>query len=283
MPQYKNLIFKGGGVRGAAYVGAIRYLYENRLMRSVQRVAGTSAGAITAAVLALNFQDFTELKTVADSLDYRKVPAEGDLKDEDAGLLGKRLSARLQSHGLFKNLQCSIRLVQEKGWYSSDYLYQWLRATIAGRFSAAKEAYTFRDFRDVAIHRDKRAFLDLYVTGTDISNRKSRVFSYETTPDMEVALAVRISLRVSRHSGNAVLRRRRADVELPHRAFRQSQIRAEDGSGSEYRELGILSLRLSPDSQVQGDKGAGGLFGRPLRNPQSGAGPACAFQGERQG
>lgn len=196
MPQYKNLIFKGGGVRGAAYVGAIRYLYENRLMRSVQRVAGTSAGAITAAVLALNFQDFAELKTVADSLDYRKVPAEGDLKDEDAGLLGKRLSARLQSHGLFKNLQCSIRLVQEKGWYSSDYLYQWLRATIAGRFSAAKEAYTFRDFRDVAIHRDKRAFLDLYVTGTDISNRKSRVFSYETTPDMEVALAVRISMSI---------------------------------------------------------------------------------------
>ncbi len=117
MPQYKNLVFKGGGVRGAAYLGAIKYLYDNGLMRAAERVAGTSAGAITAAVLALNFQDFKERKTVADSLDYRRVPAEGDLKEEDAGLMGRRLSARLQSHGLFKNLQCSIRLVQEKGWY----------------------------------------------------------------------------------------------------------------------------------------------------------------------
>jgi NTE family protein len=67
---------------------------------------------------------------------------------------------------------------------------------IAGGFSAAKEAYSFRDFRNAAIHKDKRSFLDLYITGTDISNRKSRVFSYETTPDMEVALAVRISMSI---------------------------------------------------------------------------------------
>ncbi|MDD3981312.1 MAG: patatin-like phospholipase family protein [Spirochaetia bacterium] len=196
MPQYKNLVFKGGGVRGAAYLGALKYLYENRLMRTVERVAGSSVGAITAAVLALNFKDFTELKAIADSLDYRRVPAEGDLKNEDEGLVGKRLAARLQTHGLFKNLQCSIRLVQEKGWYSSDYMYQWLRSVIAARFSTAKEAYTFRDFRDSSIHRDTRSFLDLYVTGTDISNRKSRVFSFDTTPDMEVALAVRISMSI---------------------------------------------------------------------------------------
>ena len=48
MPSYKNLVFKGGGVRGIAYVGALKYLYENGLTRSLERVAGTSAGAITA-------------------------------------------------------------------------------------------------------------------------------------------------------------------------------------------------------------------------------------------
>ncbi len=196
MPQYKNLVFKGGGVRGAAYLGAIKHLYENGLMRPVERVAGSSVGAITAAVLALNFNDFAELKAVADSLDYRKVPAEGDLKNEDEGLVDKRLAARLQTHSLFKNLQCSIRLVQEKGWYSSDYMYQWLRSVIASRFSLAKDAYTFRDFQNTAIHKDRRRFFDLYVTGTDISNRKSRIFSYETTPDMEIALAVRISMSI---------------------------------------------------------------------------------------
>jgi len=34
------------------------------------------------------------------------------------------------------------------------------------------------------------------ITGTDISNRTVRVFSLESTPDMEVALAVRISMSI---------------------------------------------------------------------------------------
>lgn len=197
MPTYRNLVFKGGGVRGIAYIGALKYLYENGLMRSVERVAGTSAGAITAAVVALNFESFDSFRKISDTLEYRKVPAEGDLKDEQATLIKKNpLIAKYQSLGIFKNFQCSTRLIQEKGWYSSDYLYRWMRSVIAGQFEAAKEAYTFRDFRDKSIHLEKRPFFDLYITGTDISNRRSRLFSFETTPDMEVALAVRISMSI---------------------------------------------------------------------------------------
>ncbi|MFA6366126.1 MAG: patatin-like phospholipase family protein [Candidatus Hydrogenedentales bacterium] len=197
MPVYRNLVFKGGGVRGVAYIGALKYLYENGLMRSVERAAGTSAGAITALILSFNFENYDSIKAISDSLDYRKIPAEGDLKPEQAKLMkANSLAVRSQSLGIVKNLQCSLRLLQEKGWYSSDYFYGWLRSSIDAQFSAKKETYTFRDFRNSSIHRGGRDFFDLHITGTDISNRRSRVFSFDTTPDMEVAMAVRISMSI---------------------------------------------------------------------------------------
>jgi len=209
MPSYKNLVFKGGGVRGIAYVGALKYLYENGLTRSLERVAGTSAGAITALVLALNPESFSEIKRIADSLDYRKVPSEGEKSEQgEQGAKGSQgeggsalaraaqLWQKSQSLGIVKNLQCTLRLVQDKGWYSSDYFYNWLREVIASRFSVDKKIFSFADFADPAIHKGGRPFFDLYVTGTDISNRTSRLFSAETTPGMEVALAVRISMSI---------------------------------------------------------------------------------------
>lgn len=197
MPSYRNLVFKGGGVRGIAYLGALKYLYENGLMRSVERVAGTSAGAITATLLALNLDDFDSIKAISDSLDYRKVPAEGNLNVERDTLAKVNPHAlKKLSLGIFNNLQCSVRLIQEKGWYSSEYLYTWIKSVIAGHFTTAKESYTFRDFRDPSIHVGERPFFELFITGTDISNRTSRVFSFETTPDMEVALAVRVSMSI---------------------------------------------------------------------------------------
>jgi NTE family protein len=197
MPIYRNLVFKGGGVRGVAYVGALKYLYENGLMRSIERCAGTSAGAITASVVALNLGNFDAIKTISDSLDYRKVPAEGDTEAENARLLkANPILAKSQSFGIFKNLQCSARLLQDKGWYSSDYFYSWIRSVIAEQFAVVKEFYTFRDFADASMHKGHRRFFDLYITGTDISNRTVRIFSLESTPDMEVALAVRISMSI---------------------------------------------------------------------------------------
>jgi len=46
-------VFKGGGALGAAYAGALRVLSDNRIWFA--RVAGTSAGAITAAMIATGF------------------------------------------------------------------------------------------------------------------------------------------------------------------------------------------------------------------------------------
>ena len=43
----ENLVFKGGGVLGIAYAGAIESLEEKGLLKNIKRVAGTSAGSNT--------------------------------------------------------------------------------------------------------------------------------------------------------------------------------------------------------------------------------------------
>ncbi|HOV93665.1 MAG TPA: patatin-like phospholipase family protein [Spirochaetales bacterium] len=262
MPVYKNLAFKGGGVRGIAYLGAMDYFFNQGYMKPVERVAGTSAGAITACLLSLNFEDFASLKAVAETLEYTKVPArktfqklQKDAEDElnnieedfsevvavrEAAVPQAQIQSQSQSqshsdtqngalsqtynhiqdrlhlalngerklpkvifkqvkevsNSLTNNLRSVTRFFHDKGWYSSDYLYEWLRTNIADQFTVAKEIYTFADFQNTSIHVGNRKFLDLYITGTDITNRTSRIFSYETTPDMEVALAVRISMSI---------------------------------------------------------------------------------------
>ena len=53
MSQFRNMVFEGGGVKGIAYAGAIAVLEDKEILPDIRRVAGTSAGAITAALLAL--------------------------------------------------------------------------------------------------------------------------------------------------------------------------------------------------------------------------------------
>lgn len=65
----ENLVFKGGGPKGFAYLGAYRELHERGVLREVRRVAGTSAGAITATLIALGYTP-AELETVMTETDF---------------------------------------------------------------------------------------------------------------------------------------------------------------------------------------------------------------------
>ncbi len=51
----ENLVFKGGGPKGIAYVGVGKYLEQENFLQRIRRVAGTSAGAINAVLVALNY------------------------------------------------------------------------------------------------------------------------------------------------------------------------------------------------------------------------------------
>ena len=70
----ENLVFSGGGAKGLGFVGVVDELERQKALGSVKRIVGTSAGAITATLLALGYtsqeiQSVLKNKPLLDFLD----------------------------------------------------------------------------------------------------------------------------------------------------------------------------------------------------------------------
>ena len=173
--NYRNLVFKGGGVRGIAYMGALEALEEQGILQNIERVAGSSAGAI-AATLASFRLPVPETVKLFDSLDLARVPQTG---------ISSSMEGKLPR---LKNADNVRRLVEKYGWYSSSYFHKWLGEIIASQCGRNPHA-TFNDFH-------LRGYRDLHVVAANLSRKRTDVFSYETTPDVAVADAVRLSMSI---------------------------------------------------------------------------------------
>lgn len=68
--HFRNLVFEGGGVRGIAYVGAMEVLAKKGILSNIQRVGGTSVGAINATLVALGFSN-AEQRDILWKLDFK--------------------------------------------------------------------------------------------------------------------------------------------------------------------------------------------------------------------
>jgi NTE family protein len=172
--SYKNLVFKGGGVRGIAYLGAVEALEEYEMMDKFERVAGTSAGAISAMLVSLRLKS-NELADLFNSLEMQKIP--------QAQTNGKKPLLFKQSR-----VECYDRLFENYGWYSSQYFYDWLQDVIAIYCNDNPRA-TFANFREMGC-------LDLHIVASNLTRHRAEVFSYDNTPHVAVADAVRMSMSI---------------------------------------------------------------------------------------
>ncbi|KEK24176.1 patatin-like phospholipase family protein [Bacillus gaemokensis] len=156
-------VFEGGGVRGIAHVGAICALAEQGY--EWERVAGTSAGAIIAALLAAGYS-CTELKDIISNIDYHQFTK-------------KTLLDKIPFIG--KGLNAWTRL----GIYSNVFLEEWLENLLN-----KKGIHNFSDLSNPK---------NLKIIASDISNGRMVVFpddlpSYGFTNDhFSIAKAVRMS------------------------------------------------------------------------------------------
>jgi len=112
-----DLALEGGGVKGIALVGAVLVLDEAGY--KIQRVAGTSAGAIAASLIAAIVQrgrPMIELKQYLDSMDFIKFMPEGKIH---------QFLDRIGHHVGEVAADFSI-LLRRMGLYPGTYLYEWL-------------------------------------------------------------------------------------------------------------------------------------------------------------
>ncbi|MGV3656857.1 MAG: patatin-like phospholipase family protein, partial [Chitinophagaceae bacterium] len=158
--EVQNLVFEGAGIRGIAYAGAIAELEKKGMLKSIQRVGGTSAGAITALLLSLGYSA-AEISEVIGNTNFKK------LADGQWAFAG----------GI-------SRMRKAFGWYRGKKADQWLQQLVKAK--AGKEDITFAELK-------QSGFKDLYVTGTSLTRQQLIVFSHEHFPDMPIKDAVRIS------------------------------------------------------------------------------------------
>jgi NTE family protein len=53
--DYKNLVLEGGGVRGLAYAGVFSVLEEKNILQHIEKVGGSSAGAIAGMLVSIGY------------------------------------------------------------------------------------------------------------------------------------------------------------------------------------------------------------------------------------
>lgn len=162
---YKNLVLEGGGVRGFAYAGAFEVLDSLGILSGIERVGGTSAGAIQATLLAIGYTP----------KEIMEVAAHIPLKEFNDGFFPGGIS----------------RLRRRFGFFKGDNLSKWIEKLIEAK--TGNPDITFMELHQL---RPLKNYKDLYITGTDLTYRCLRVFSYENYPFMKVKDAVRISFSI---------------------------------------------------------------------------------------
>jgi NTE family protein len=170
MDTIKNLAFKGGGILGIAYAGAIKVLEDNKMLAPIEKVAGTSAGAITATLVALEY-NAKEIYNIVNSTDFKTF--EENHKTHKLGVLNKVKEAE--------------NLIENYGLYDGDAFLNWMRKQITGK--GLPETATFKDFKNAGMK-------DLHVFATDLNTQGLREFSFQATPDVVVAEACRASMSI---------------------------------------------------------------------------------------
>jgi NTE family protein len=165
--NFKNLVFEGGGVKGVAYVGALEILQQKGILGKIERVGGTSAGAINAVLLGL-----------------------GCSADETKSIIGSLNMSNFldDSWGIIRDIN---RFMTEFGWYKGDALRKWI-----GEVIEKKTGNSESTFEDINRLKAEKGFKDIFMVTTNLSTGYFEIFSHEHTPKTCVADAVRLSMSI---------------------------------------------------------------------------------------
>jgi NTE family protein len=170
-------VFEGGGVKGIALVGAASQIeaagYE------FINLAGTSAGAIVATLLAAGYSA-AEVKQTINGINFSTF--------EDPNLIGR-----------IPYVGALVDEIFNKGLYKGDVFLNLMRDLLA-----KKGIHTFRDLIQPEFAGDDRYRFKVRVVASDISRGRMLVLpqdininDYGIAPeDLEVALAVRMSMSI---------------------------------------------------------------------------------------
>ena len=151
------LVLSGGGTKGFAHFGAISAFIELGIMKDFHTIACTSAGGLAGLLYTCGYMPEDSIKLITMlGLDKLRSPDNSDILSDFGFDNGSRFIL------IFK------KLLIAKGF---------------------KDNITFRDHY-------KMTGIKLILTGSCINEKKAYYFSVDTFPDMELLIAIRITISV---------------------------------------------------------------------------------------
>ena len=225
--HFKNLVFEGGGVKGIAYVGAMEVLDKEGILNNIERVAGTSAGAMVAVLVGLKYSA-EEVKDVLWHLDFN------NFMDKSSFFLTN-----------------TTRLLKEYGWYKGAFFRKTMADLIQRKTGNGE--ITFGDLAKTKKYRE------IYLVGANLSTGLSEVFSHKTTPQMKVADAARISMSIPLFFASVKRGKSKEDIYVdggllenyPIKTFDQIDFIADENSRRRTEYYDIINTKSLEKSKAK--------------------------------
>ena len=216
-PPITDLILSGGGAKGVAYSGFVDTLEATGVMEQVRTISGSSAGAISAALLASGM-DHAGFDRISDDISLISLlnSAEPDASSRQDGW--SKLGEKLKKIPLAQLLCDLLPRLGSKGMPLEDLIRKESCAALLERCNEHRNLYengqrkalsekaqltvahveeTQRvTFRDLAIlSAEIPQIKTVEITGTAMFEEGSQlvVFSADLTPEMDIAVAAHIS------------------------------------------------------------------------------------------
>ncbi|WNJ18466.1 patatin-like phospholipase family protein [Pontibacter sp. G13] len=159
-PVYKNLVFRGGGVKGIAYAGVLEALDAHGMYDSITRVGGTSAGAITSLLIGLRYEP----------KDIMEILSSTSFKD-------------------FMDKPNPLRIASKYGYYKGEFALEWLKEKVAKSPLNLTEDATFADLKAAGGR-------DTFLFATNVNRQTIEELSDRKTPNTQIAEAARASMSI---------------------------------------------------------------------------------------
>lgn len=184
------IVFKGGGPKGSAYIGANEELERYGIIKNIRYAIGTSSGAIAALACSLGYSAAEIDKLLSD------MPME------------EFLEQKKQSSFIPEQVGMGIKVIKglmnpDKGVSSGEKLVEWVKHKLIEP-KLGNPDITFKEFEELRLkdiqEGTNKGYKSIYITGSNISKPTGEleIFSAEESdsPNMPIWEAIRISTSI---------------------------------------------------------------------------------------
>jgi len=199
-----DVVFEGGGAKGSAFVGALEVLKQQG--HTIRRLVGTSAGAITATLIAAGYTPEELLAAVNEKQSNGKPrfaafmdhPAKTDFTQQQKD--NSSTMKALEEVRFPIGREAVVNLLLESGLYAQLFSFSECGGFFAGvnfrTWLSEKLAAKGIETTDTLASAFQKTGVDLSVVASDTHEVEMLVLNHRTAPDCPIAWAVRMSMSI---------------------------------------------------------------------------------------